>query len=95
MILEACGTNFFSWSLGFYYLTNFAMLAGVPYILGNEANYKYFCLGSGVLVLILGVFGSFYFLETQGINQREAYDVLRHKQTRKQILMQKQLLNEY
>ena len=85
MILEVCGSNFFAWSLGFYYLANFLLLDGVPYLLEMSNNYEYFCLGSGGLILLISIIGSFYFIETEGITQKDSYEILRKKKTRAQV----------
>lgn len=93
MILEVCGSNFFAWSLGFYYLANFLLLDGVPYLLGMSDNYEYFCLGSGGLILLISIIGSFYFIETEGITQKDSYEILRKKKTRAQVLKEKKLFD--
>lgn len=86
MILEVCGEHLYTISLTAYMLFNTILSLISPSLIPDKSYYASYCLCTGVLVLILCVFGLFYIVETQGQERKDVWDIQRKKKTRKQAL---------
>ena len=90
MILEVCGDKLYTISLCAYMLYNTCLSYVSPFLVQSPENYASYCQGTSLLVLCISIFGLFYIVETQGLEKKDVYDILRNKLTRKQALINNQ-----
>jgi len=86
MILEVCGDQLYTFSISAYAVYNGCIAAVSPWFIQTPENYASYCLGTSFIVCCLAIFGFYFILETQGLEKKDVFDILRKKITREQAL---------
>jgi hypothetical protein len=85
IISEVCGSSLYSQAIGAFLISNFCLLQIGPYIINDISNFAPWSLFNGFLCLTCASIGYFYMIETQGLEKKDIYDLLRGRRTRNQL----------
>ena len=86
MILEVCGENLYTISLTAYMISNSILSFYSPSLIPDKSYYSTYCFCTGILVLCLALAGYFLIIETQGLERKDVWDILRKRKTRGKCL---------
>lgn len=75
MVSEVCGASIIFISILTFLMANFLIMQVAPYILTTQNNYGSWCLGNSIISILWTLFGCYYFIETQGLEKKDVYDI--------------------
>jgi hypothetical protein len=85
IISEVCGSTLYSQAIGAFLIANFCLLQIGPYIINDKGNFAPWSLFNGFLCLTCASIGYIYMIESQGLEKKDIYDLLRGRRTRNQL----------
>ena len=75
MMCEVCGADLLFIGLFMFLISNFTILEIAPYILTSTENYGHWCIGNAAICLSITLFCSYYFIETEGLERKDIFDL--------------------
>ena len=87
IVIETCGENLYSFAVCAYQMMNSMVSGTTPFFITDVENYGNICMFSTVKLVIIGIFSLWFLIETQGLERKYIYEIIRGKTTRAQALI--------